>query len=166
MTMLRCALIAAALALALSACGGGGSGSPGYDTSQLATMIRVRLDQHPGFQVQSVSCPQHAKLGKGVVIQCTATNRGGHVVRMRATQLDDKGTVHLVADEMFADNVERGIMTTLARRGIPSSAVCPERVPVVIGHRFDCKVVENATHRASANVTIVDSDGGFTLRFS
>jgi Domain of unknown function (DUF4333) len=164
MTMLRCALIAAVLALALAGCGGGGS--PGYDTSRLARMIRVRLDQHPGFQVQSVSCPKHAKLGKGVVVRCTATNRRGHVVRMRATQLDDKGTVHLVADEMFADNVERGIMTALAQRGIPSSAVCPERVPVVIGRRFDCEVVENSTRHASANVTIVDSDAGFTLRFS
>jgi hypothetical protein len=164
MSMLRCAPIAAALALALAACGG--SGSPGYDTSRLSTMIRVRLDQHPGFQVQSVSCPKHAKLGKGVVIRCTATNRGGHVIQMRATQLDDKGTVHLVADEMFADNVERGIMTSLAQRGIPSRAICPEHVPLVIGHRFDCKVVEKSSHHGSANVTIVDADGGFTLRFS
>lgn len=163
MTMFRRLLIAAALVLGLAACGGS---APGYDTSKLGNMIRTRLDQHPGFQVQSVSCPKHAKLGKGVVVHCTAVNRGGHVIRMRATQLDDNGTVHLVADEMFADNVERGIMATLAAQGIPSSAVCPEQIPVVIGHRFACKLVENATRHTSATVTIVNSDGAFTMRIS
>ena len=163
MTMRRCIVIIAALAVGPAACG---SSAPSYDTSKLAHMIRTRLDQHPGFQVQSVSCPKHAKLGKGVVIHCTAVNRGGHAVRMRAAQLDDKGTVHLVADEMFADNVERGIMATLAQQGIPSSAVCPEHIPVVTGHQFTCKLVENATHHASAMVTILNPDGAFTMHVS
>ena len=47
--------------------------------------------------MQSVACPAHAKLAQGVVVRCTATLRGGHVVGLRATQLDDKGTVHFGA---------------------------------------------------------------------
>lgn len=54
--------------------------------------------------------------------------RGGRVVRMKATQLDDKGTVHLVASEMLADNVEHGIVVSLARRGQHLIAVASRRL--------------------------------------
>src|SRR5437588_3429063 len=94
--------LAVAVGLSVAAAG---CGTDGYDTSKLANLIRVRLDQHRGFDVRSVSCPPHAKLGRGVVVRCTATLRTGHVVGLRATQLDAKGTVHLVAGELFADNI-------------------------------------------------------------
>ena len=81
-------------ALALAGCGG--SGSSGYDTGALAKEITTRLDQHPRFAVRSVSCPQQARKAKGVVIHCSATLRDGEVDQMRATQLDDSGTIHLV----------------------------------------------------------------------
>ncbi len=87
------AALAALLALA-------GCGRSGYDTGALARDITARLDQHPGWAVRSVRCPQHASRGKGVVIRCSATLRDGRVVRLRATQLDGKGTIHLVANEV------------------------------------------------------------------
>ncbi len=163
MTMLRLALITAALVLGLAACS---STSRSYDRSKLEGKISTALDRHPGFQVQSVTCPQHAKVGKGLVITCDATNRDGHVVRMRAIQVDGKGSVRLIANEMFADNVERGIVATLAQHGINAGAVCPEHVPVVIGSRFDCRVVEKAGRQGAARITILNSNGAFTVHVS
>lgn len=150
---------------AVTAAGCASAGTPGYDTAALARTIREDLDAHPGFQVASVSCPKQAKLAKGVVVDCSVTLRGGRVVRMQATQLDDKGTVHLVASEMLADNVEHGIVVTLAQRGKRVRAVCTQHVPVVVGKTFNCTVVNRAGRKTTAAVTIVDSDGGFRLRF-
>jgi hypothetical protein len=84
--------LAGALAVVLLAVAG--CGTSGYDTGALAKDITTRLDQHAGFAVRSVSCPKQARKAKGVVIHCSATLRDGDVVKMRATQLDDKGTVH------------------------------------------------------------------------
>lgn len=161
---LHCRLILACV-VAVVAAGCGSTGAPGYDTAALARTIRTDLDRHPGFQVASVSCPKKAKLAKGVVVNCSVKLRGGHVVRMRATQLDGRGTVHLVASEMLADNVEHGIVVSLAQRGQRVRAVCPQHVTVVIGKTFNCTVIDGAGHRTAAAVTIIDSDGGFRLRF-
>jgi Domain of unknown function (DUF4333) len=151
--------------VAVAAAGCASAGTPGYDTSALARTIREDLQAHPGFRVVSVSCPKQAKLAKGVVVDCSVALRGGRVVRMKATQLDDKGTVHLVASEMLADNVEHGIVVTLAQRGKRVSAVCPQHVPVVVGKTFSCTVRNGAGRKTTADVTIVDSDGGFRVRF-
>lgn len=142
-----------------------GCGTTTYSRPKLERLISSRLEQHRGFDVQSVACPAHAKLVQGVVIRCTATLRGGHVVGLRATQLDDKGAVHLVANEMFADNVERSIGLTLGERGVRATAVCPERVPVVLGKVFGCSVRDANGDHGRVVVTIVDSDGGFKLGF-
>src|SRR5581483_11489241 len=146
---------ACAAGLAMAGCG-----TATYDASKLEQVIRTRLDLHRGYQVRSVSCPAKARLAKGVVINCTATLATGHVVRMRATQLDSKGTVHLVAGEMLPENVEHGIQVTLAQRGVQANARCPEHVPVVIGKQFACRVSYNAGRTGRAVVTIVDGDGG------
>jgi hypothetical protein len=134
-------------------------------TSKLEQNIRTRLDQHRSFQVQTVQCPSDAKLAKGVVINCTAKLADGHTVAVRNTQLDNKGTVHIVISEMFADNVEHGIVVTLGQRGTSATALCPERIPVVIGKQFYCTVTDSFGRHSRALVTIVDADGGFRLRF-
>ncbi len=165
MTMLRAAVIIGALALALGLAACSSSGRS-YDRSKLEGKISAALDRHPGFQVQSVRCPEHAQIGKGLVISCTAINHDGHTVRMRAIQVDDKGSVRLIANEMFADNVERGVVASLAQQGINAGAVCPEHVPVVIGSRFHCRVVETAGRQAAARITILNSNGAFTVHIS
>jgi hypothetical protein len=154
-----------ACAVAAGVAGCASAGTPGYDTAALARTIRHDLEAHPGFRVVAVSCPKQAKLAKGVVVDCSVTLHGGHVVRMKATQLDDKGTVHLVASEMLADNVEHGIVATLAPGGKRVRAVCPQHVSVVVGKTFNCTVINAAGRKTTAGVTIVDSDGGFRLRF-
>jgi hypothetical protein len=156
----RLTIVLVALGLVLAGCA-----TATYSRPKLERLITSRLDQHRGFDVQSVACPSHAKLAQGVVIRCTATLGGGHVVGLRATQLDDKGTVHLVASEMFADNVERSVVVALGERGVRATAVCPEHVPVVLGRMFDCSVRAANGHRSRVAVTIVDSDGGFRLNF-
>jgi hypothetical protein len=153
-------IVLAALGLLVAGCG-----TASYNRPKLDRLITSRLDQHRGFDVQSVACPAHAKLAQGVVVRCTATLRGGHVVGLRATQLDDKGTVHLVANEMFADNVERSVVLNLGERGVRATAVCPEHVPVVLRRTFDCSVRDASGQHGRVAVTIVDSDGGFRLSF-
>ena len=74
-------------------------------------------------------------------------------------------TPHLVADEMFADNVQRGILASLPRSVPGAQAVCPNHVPVVIGNAFTCRLRDAGAY-TRARVMIVDSDGGFRLRFS
>lgn len=150
----------AALGLVLAGCA-----TATYSRPKLERLITSRLDQHRGFDVQSVACPAHSKLAQGIVIRCTATLRGGHVVGLRATQLNDKGAVHLVANEMFADNVERSVVLALGGRGVRATAVCPEHIPVVLGRMFDCSVRDASGHHGHVAVTIVDSDGGFRLNF-
>jgi hypothetical protein len=139
----------------------------GYDTAALARMIRTSLAAHERARVRFVSCPPRAKRGRGVVIRCSATLADGHVVQLTATQLDDRGTVNLVADEMFADNVERGIVDALARQGVSGVfAVCPEHVRVVIGRIFRCTATYVAAgRRSTVAVRILSRDGSFGLRF-
>ena len=158
----RLVVIGGALGALIAAAG---CGSTGYNTAALAHDITSRLDQHPGFAVASVHCPAHARRAKGVVVHCSATLRNGDVVRLRATQLDDSGTIHLVADEMFADNVQRGILASLPRGAPGAQAVCPNHVPVVIGAAFTCRVRDAGAY-TRARVMIVDADGGFRVRFS
>lgn len=158
----RLVVIGGALGALIAAAG---CGSTGYNTAALSKDIKTRLDEHPGFAVRSVSCPAHAPRAKGVVVHCSATLRDGDVVRLRATQLDERGTIHLVANEMFADNVQRGILASLPRNAPDAQAACPNHVPVVIGNAFTCRL-RGAGAFTHAQVTIVDSDGGFRLRFS
>jgi Domain of unknown function (DUF4333) len=144
----------------LAACGATRQG-----TGWLAHDITSALDRHPGWTVSSVSCPQQVKLAKGVAIHCSATLRNGRVVKLRATQLDAHGDIHLVANEIFADNVERGIMASLPSGASGASAACPNYVPVVVGAAFTCRLHQGGRY-SRAQVTIVDGDGGFRLRFS
>jgi hypothetical protein len=146
--------------LALAGCGTSGSGSP-----YLANLVRTSLDAHPGFQVQSVNCPA-AKVAKGAVVRCTATLADGHKVGVRATSLDGRRAFRIIASEMLADNVERGIVGTLAERSVKARALCPEHVKVVIGRTFDCSVTDAAGRHLTAAVTILDADGGFRVGFS
>jgi hypothetical protein len=139
----------------LAACGATRQG-----TGWLAHDITSALDRHPGWTVKSVSCPQQVKLAKGVVIHCSATLRNGRVVKLRATQLDAQEDTHLVANEIFADNVERGIMASLPSGASGASAACPNYVPVVVGAAFTCRLHQGARY-SRAQVTIVDGDGGF-----
>jgi hypothetical protein len=159
----RTGALAAALPAALLALAGCGAAS--YDTSALARDITTRLDRHPGWAVRSVKCPAHARQAKGVIIRCSATLRNGSVVTLRATELDDHGTIHLVASQMFADNVERGIVAGLPAQDRSARVVCPNHVPVVIGNAFTCTLA-GAGPLTRARVTIVDGDGGFRVSLS
>lgn len=158
----RSALLAATppAVLALAGCG-----ASGFNTGALSKDITARLDQHPGWAVRSVHCPASARRARGVVIHCTATLRDGRVVRLRATQLDDKGSIHLVANEIFADNVERGVLSSLPGAHTSAQAVCPNFEPVVIGNAFTCRLTHAGPY-TRARITIVDGDGGFRLSFS
>ena len=153
-------LALAGLAQALNGCDATAS-----DSHYLENLIRTSLDDHPGFDVQSVACPR-GSVAQGVVVRCTATLTGGHTVGVRATALDGQGAFHIVASEMLADNVEREIVRTLLERSIKARAVCPEHVKVVIGRTFDCSVTDATGRHLTAAVIIVDADGGFRLGFS
>jgi Domain of unknown function (DUF4333) len=142
-----------------------GCGSSKSDSHYLENLVRTSLAVHPGFKVQSVACPRESA-AKGEVVSCTATLEGGHKVGVRATALDGKGTFRIITSEMLADNVERGIVGTLAARSIKARAVCPEHVKVVIGRTFDCTVTEATGGHATAAITILDADGGFRVGFS
>jgi Domain of unknown function (DUF4333) len=115
--------------------------------------------------VRSVRCPAHARQAKGVVIRCSATLRDGEVDQMRATQTDDNGTVHLVGSLIFADNVERAIESNLPATATTAHVLCPNHVPVAIGHTFTCRLTD-AGSSTKALITIVDDDGGFRMSFS
>lgn len=159
-TRIGVALAALAGLLALVGCGASAS-----ESSDLSAQIRTALDRHPGFTVRSVHCPSSVRKAKGVVTHCSATLRDGHVVALRATQLDGKGTINLIANEMFADNVEHGIVSSLPVTATTPHAVCPNHVPVVIGNAFTCTLT-GAGRYTRARVTIVNGDGGFRLSFA
>jgi hypothetical protein len=154
------ALVALIALLALVGCGASAS-----ESSALTAQIRQALGRHPGFTVRSVHCPSGVHKAKGVVTHCSATLRDGHVVALRATQLDGKGTINLIANEMFADNVEHGIVSSLPVTASAPHAACPNHVPVVIGNAFTCTLT-GAGRYTRARVTIVNGDGGFRLGFS
>ena len=159
------ALLAAFAAALLALAGCGSSSSSGGDSSHLAKLIAGSLQQHPGFAVRSVHCPSTFNKAKGVVVHCTATLKSGEVDRVRATQTDANGTYDIVGSLIFADNVERAVQGNL--RGSPAGAhvVCPNRVPVVIGHSFTCRT-SGAGSTTKALIMIVDDDGGFRMSFS
>jgi hypothetical protein len=159
-TAARWAVVGMVALLALAGCGASSS-----DAGALTAQIRTALDRHPGFTVRVVHCPAHVRPAKGVVVHCSATLRDGHVVAVRATELDSKGTINLIANEMFADNVEHGIAQSLPVTATTPHVVCPNHVPVVIGNAFTCTLT-GAGRYTRARVTIVDGNGGFRLAFS
>ncbi|MGZ4178871.1 MAG: DUF4333 domain-containing protein [Solirubrobacteraceae bacterium] len=84
---------------------------------------------------------------------------------MRATQTDDHGTILLVGSLIFADNVERAVQSNLPGTAAGAHVVCPNHVPVVIGHSFTCGLAGAGSY-TKALITIVDDDGGFRMSFS
>jgi hypothetical protein len=164
-TVVPLAALAAAM-LALTGCGSSSSSSSsGGDSSHLTQLIAGSLQQHPGFAVRSVHCPASFKQDKGVVVRCTATLKSGEVDRVRATQTDGNGTYDIVGSLIFADNVERAVQGNLPGSPTGAHVVCPNRVPVAIGHTFTCQV-SGAGSSTKAQITIVDDDGGFRVSFS
>lgn len=153
--VIRHVITLAVAGVALTACDSLESSSP-----NLASLIRTSLDAHRGFHVQSVACPAGPR-GKGAVVHCTVTLRGGHKVGVRAIALDGHGRFRILTSEILPDNVERAIVAALARRSIIAKAVCPEHVLAGIGRRFHCTVTAGADRHALATVTIIDADGGF-----
>jgi hypothetical protein len=149
--------------LALAGCGS--SSSSGGDSSHLSKLIAGSLQQHPGFAVRTVHCPSSFKQAKGVVVHCTATLKSGEVDKVRATQTGANGTYDIVGSLIFADNVERAVQGNLPGAPAGAHVVCPNRVPVVIGHTFTCQV-SGASSTTMALITIVDDDGGFRMSFS
>lgn len=160
--MLSAAL--AAVIVALAGCGSSSS-SDGAASSHLTKLIAGTLQEHGGFAVRSVHCPSNFTQAKGILVHCTATLKTGEVDHLRVTQTDGHGDVDIVGNLIFADNVERAVAGNLP--GTPSGAkvVCPNRVPVVIGHTFTCQV-SGAGATTKALITIVDGDGGFRMSFS
>ena len=56
------------------------------------------------------------------------------------------------------------------RDNLPGSSgtahvVCPNRVPVVIGHTFTCQLTDAGSY-TKAMIKIIDDDGGFHMSFS
>jgi hypothetical protein len=156
----------AALGTALFALAGcGSSSSSGSNTTELNKLITASLDAHPGFAVRSVHCPAQVKKAKGVVVRCSATLRDGEVDHVRATQTDNNETFDIVGSLIFADNVERAVRDNLPGTSGGAHVACPNRVPVVIGHTFTCRVTRAGSY-SRALITIVDDDGGFHMSFS
>lgn len=153
----------AALALALAGCGGSSSSSS--NTTELNKLITASLDEHAGFAVRSVHCPAQVRKAKGVVVRCSATLRDGEVDHVRATQTDNNETFDIVGSLIFADNVERAVRDNLPVTSGGAHVACPNRVPVVIGHTFTCRVTKASSY-SRALITIVDDDGGFHMSFS
>lgn len=157
------AVPAALAALALAGCGG--SSGSGSNTTELNKLIAASLGRHPGFAVRSVHCPAQIKKTKGVVVHCSATLRNGEVDHVRATQTDDNETFDIVGSLIFADNVERAVRDNLPGASGAAHVVCPNRVPVVIGRTFTCRVADGGSY-TRALITIIDEDGGFHMGFS
>lgn len=130
------------------------------ESPNLTSLIRTSLDAHRGFHLQFVACPAGPR-GKGAVVHCTVTLRGGHKVGVRAIALDGHGAFRILTSEILPDNVERAIVAALARRSIIAKTVCPEHVLAGIGRTFHCTVTAAAGRHAVGTVTIVDPDGGF-----
>jgi hypothetical protein len=70
-----------------------------------------------------------------------------------------------VGSLMFPDNVERAVRANLSSTAAGAHVVCPDRVMVVIGDTFTCRLTHAGPYR-SARITIIDSDGGFRMAFS
>jgi hypothetical protein len=144
---------------ALAACG-----TVSYDKGKVEGTVHDVLTKQAGVQVQSVKCPDRAKIAKGVVTYCTATLAGGETVRFVATQTDDKGHAHVGPAEMIATEVQNKIQSALQQRGVTATAKCPQHVPIVVGQTFLCTATDSKGHNAKIGITIANSSAGFTMR--
>jgi hypothetical protein len=141
-------------AVAVAGCAAAASSS-----SSLPNLIRSSLDAHRGFHVRSVACPP-GRRGKGAVVHCSVSLRGGHEVGVRAIALGN-GAFRILTSEILPDNVERAIDSALARRNVTAKTVCPQHVVARIGRTFKCKVTGGRGRHAIATVTILNSDGDY-----
>jgi Domain of unknown function (DUF4333) len=139
-----------------------GCGTSTLDAAKEENTIRSNIAKL-GTPVQSVKCPSGVKVGKGIVTYCTATLWSGETVSIKATQLDDKGTVHFHSTTMIAGAVENNIEVRLRQLGVSATATCPRHVPIVAGSQFACALRDNAGRTAHVQVTIENSTGAFKL---
>ena len=77
----------------------------------------------------------------------------------------DLGTIHLVANEMFADNVERAIRAAVPRETGSARGGMSQPCPSHHRRHFTCDL-RHARPYTKAEVTIVDGDGGSRLALS
>jgi hypothetical protein len=61
--------------------------------------------------------------------------------------------------------VERAVQSNLPTASTTAHVVCPNHVPVVIGHTFTCRLTD-AGPDTKALITIIDGDGGCRMSFS
>jgi hypothetical protein len=141
-----------------------GCGSVTYDKAKVQSAVSDVLTKQAGVQVQSVKCPDNAKIAKGVVIDCVATLVGGDTVRFTATETDDQGHVHVGPAEMIAAEVQNKIASALKQRGVTAIATCPQHVPIVVGQTFVCTATDKAGRHAKIGITIRSTSAGFSMR--
>ena len=139
-----------------------GCGTSVLDAATEEGTIRSNITKL-GAPVQSVKCPSGVKVGKGIVTYCTATLQSGETVSIKATQIDDKGTVHFHTTTIIAGAVENDIEVRLRQLGVSATATCPRHIPIVAGNQFTCILRDNAGRTAHVQVTIENSNGAFKL---
>jgi hypothetical protein len=122
------------------------------------------LESQNGLHVRSVHCPETINPAQGAVTYCTATLANGHTVRMAATATNGSGQVRVAPAEMIADRVQNFIQSALAKTGISATAVCPQHVPIVVGHTFLCRASASDGRSGTIRVTIRPG-GAFTTDF-
>jgi hypothetical protein len=135
-----------------------------WDQGKIQDTIQSVLTSQAHVKVQSVTCPSKVKIAKGVVTYCEATLAGGDTVRFDATQTDSKGHIHIGPAEMIAVEVQDSIQSALKKRGVSTTATCPQHVPIVVGKTFVCTATDPQGHRARIGVTIADANAGFRLK--
>jgi hypothetical protein len=135
-----------------------------WDPGSVRDTIRDVLTRQAHVKVESVSCPAKAKIAKGVVTYCQATLASGDTVRFAATQTDGKGHVHIGPAEMISDEVQNSIQAALKKRGVTTTARCPQHVPIVVDSTFVCTATDPQGHRARIGVTIADQNAGFRMK--
>jgi hypothetical protein len=154
----------AAVAALVAAVGLAACGSVVWDHTKVESAIKSVLTKQADVRVQSVSCPQKAKIAKGVVTYCEASIAGGYTVRFSATQLDSNGHVHVGPAEMITPEVQDNIRASLRARGITATVACPQHEPIVVGKTFVCTARDKQGESARIGVTITDAGAGFKTR--
>jgi len=131
--------------------------------------IQERLEELLDAPIAGVTCPDRRKAVADDTFECTAAGRHGATLRIRVTQMDDRGNVDwevidskgFLSIEALVVHIQDNIKTQV---GIDVKAYCGWLTlrEAVAGESFECEAADADGVTRMVLVTMTDDKGGAT----
>lgn len=140
--------------------GGAARAQPTLSVGRLGRLIEQSFHGPDGPGVLAAPCPRGVPYRRGAVTDCEVAFLGGERVKVRVTQLDDRGKVRIRTTTYVATELAHTIERRLRAHGIRAAVSCPRGVPIASDASFLCSLA-----RGGRRVRVLASDGRGGVHF-